>query len=58
MSVLEALKRRCNRCGHRWLIRNLKEPKQCPKCKSKQWNRERVRKIARDRRAVPAKLRG
>ena len=24
----------CLKCGHRWLPRNFKEPRRCPKCKS------------------------
>jgi predicted Zn-ribbon and HTH transcriptional regulator len=48
----------CNRCGHKWLRRTLTEPKQCPMCRSKQWNKQRIRKIRRDRRAKPARLRG
>ena len=29
---------RCERCGHEWAPRGLKEPKVCPKCKSPYWN--------------------
>ena len=29
---------RCERCGHEWTPRGLKEPKVCPKCKSPYWN--------------------
>ena len=33
MVVLE-----CVRCGHRW-IPQVKSPKQCPKCRSRYWNK-------------------
>jgi predicted Zn-ribbon and HTH transcriptional regulator len=32
----------CERCGHKWAPRNIKEePKVCPKCKSPYWNKPR-----------------
>jgi len=52
MSVLKDLMLHCNRCGHGWLRRTVKLPAQCPKCKTTFWNKPRVRKIARDRRAA------
>jgi len=33
----------CLRCGHRWVPRNPVYPKLCPKCKSFQWDRPKVR---------------
>lgn len=38
--------RKCNRCGHVWVKRNLdQEPKVCPKCKSPYWNKPRTRGV-------------
>jgi len=34
-------KHKCNRCGHSWIPRIEKEPKNCPKCNSPYWNKER-----------------
>jgi len=34
----------CKRCGWDWGTRKDKTPKYCPKCKSKYWNTERIRK--------------
>lgn len=31
----------CKRCGYDWIPRSDKEPRQCPKCKTKYWNKER-----------------
>ncbi len=35
----------CERCSHRWILKqpNLPEPKVCPKCKSTYWNQPRMR---------------
>jgi predicted Zn-ribbon and HTH transcriptional regulator len=52
MSILKDLMLRCNRCGHQWLRRTLTPPLQCPKCKTTFWNKPRLRKITRDRRAA------
>ena len=36
---------RCARCGHTWTPNDIKKPpKQCPKCRSPYWTRERRRK--------------
>jgi predicted Zn-ribbon and HTH transcriptional regulator len=43
MTVLAALERACKRCGHTWLKRKAEDPKNCPKCKSPYWDRERTR---------------
>jgi len=32
----------CKRCGHKW-IPQVAEPKQCPSCRSRYWNRDYVR---------------
>ena len=34
---------RCNRCEFEWLP-YVKDPVECPKCKSRFWNKERVRR--------------
>jgi predicted Zn-ribbon and HTH transcriptional regulator len=52
MSILEELMLQCNRCRHKWLRRSLTPPKQCPRCKTAFWDKPRVRKITRDRRAA------
>lgn len=33
----------CNRCGHQWWPRMVGRPKQCPKCRSPYWDKERTR---------------
>ena len=40
------MKYKCKRktCGHEWDAR-VKNPKQCPKCKSYNWNKEERRPI-------------
>ncbi len=35
------MKWKCLRCGHEWLGRIEKMPKQCPKCKSPYYYKER-----------------
>lgn len=37
------LKNKCLRCGYEWIVR-ISYPKQCPKCKSMNWNRPREEK--------------
>jgi|LSQX01.1.fsa_nt_gb hypothetical protein len=37
----------CNRCGHEWTPRKGGTPKQCVRCKSPYWNRERVQLLYR-----------
>ncbi|KKK90963.1 hypothetical protein LCGC14_2717700, partial [marine sediment metagenome] len=32
----------CNRCGYEWIPRSDKRPKNCPKCASPYWDKERV----------------
>jgi hypothetical protein len=58
---LQALMLECSRCRHCWLRRTASEPKFCPGCKTRLWNKDRVRHIAPERRAVvrdePAKAR-
>lgn len=34
---------KCSRCSNKWVSRKKSVPKQCPKCKSKYWNNEKVR---------------
>jgi len=34
----------CKRCGWDWGTRKENDPKNCPKCCSPYWNKERVRK--------------
>lgn len=33
----------CERCGHKWTSNNI--PNACSKCKSKYWNRKRLRGV-------------
>lgn len=35
----------CKRCGHKWHPRTDKMAKNCPKCNSPYWNRERESKV-------------
>ena len=35
----------CNRCGHEWFSRAKNGPQQCAHCRSKYWNKPRVRPI-------------
>lgn len=42
----------CDKCNYTWLNRIKKKPKQCPHCKSKQWNEiqeKREQEIIKDR---------
>ena len=32
---------KCLRCGHKWVPRNPRHPKQCPKCHSPYWNKKK-----------------
>lgn len=32
---------KCLRCGKVWVPRKVERPRQCPKCKSPYWDRER-----------------
>lgn len=32
----------CNRCGHVWFPRSEKLPVECPACKSRYWDKERI----------------
>lgn len=36
---------KCNRCHYEWIGRSEREPKECPRCKSIWWNRERKYKL-------------
>lgn len=43
---------KCNRCfGPPWIPRGDKEPQRCPHCNSRYWNKPRVRKWPKDKRA-------
>ncbi len=42
VDVLRPLRRKCKRCGHKWIARIL-ESGVCPKCHSPYWNRKRKR---------------
>src|SRR4029077_4306219 len=35
------LQRHCNRCNHVWVMRTVRNPISCPRCKSPYWNRLR-----------------
>src|SRR4029434_4816660 len=48
-TILAALTHHCRRCEHTWLRRAAYDPRQCPKCKTKFWNKPRVRKIKPER---------
>jgi len=37
---LEKLKLECKRCGHRWIPKK-EDVRQCPKCKTAYWDKER-----------------
>jgi len=37
-------KRKCERCGHKWLLKKPTEPRVCPKCKSPYWDKPRQAK--------------
>jgi len=37
---LEKLKLKCKRCEHRWIPKK-EDVRQCPKCKSAYWDKER-----------------
>ena len=41
----------CSRCDNSWWKRGTYTPKQCPACKSRFWNKPRIRKISEDRMA-------
>jgi len=35
--------KKCKKCGHEWLPR-VKKPKECPECKSRSWNKNKLHK--------------
>ena len=35
----------CKRCDYKWYPRTVKEPKNCPKCNSPYWNKERIKAL-------------
>ncbi|MEM4097973.1 MAG: hypothetical protein QXS81_04735 [Candidatus Micrarchaeaceae archaeon] len=35
---------KCKRCNYEWASRREKEPKECPRCKTRYWNVDRVYK--------------
>ena len=37
----------CNRCSHEWWPRKLETPLACPGCRSKYWNKPRMRRQKR-----------
>lgn len=38
--LVKELERKCERCNHKWLIRDLRrEPVRCPSCGTPYWNR-------------------
>ena len=41
MSEIEVPYLECKRCGHKWIPRNPKTPKVCPKCNSPYWDKDR-----------------
>lgn len=48
----------CLRCSHEWVPRQLKDPRQCPNCKSPAWKRERNPKHYAHMQVNAAKLSG
>jgi len=34
---------KCLRCGYQWIART-EQPKECPACKARSWNREKTEK--------------
>jgi predicted Zn-ribbon and HTH transcriptional regulator len=40
----------CNRCGHKWIPRQIILPKNCPKCMNSYWNTKRTRNINNEKR--------
>ena len=41
MESMQVLKNKCLRCGHKWVQRQDKRPKVCPKCKNAWWDEKR-----------------
>lgn len=37
-SILQLNRARCRRCGHKWILRLMRIPRICPKCKSANWD--------------------
>ena len=35
---------RCEKCGHTWWKRGPAAPKECPRCKTRDWNKPRPKK--------------
>jgi predicted Zn-ribbon and HTH transcriptional regulator len=41
MAMIKLTTLKCKRCGHKWIPRQTKLPKTCPKCHSPYWNTAR-----------------
>jgi len=37
--------KKCKRCGYEWIPRTIQEPRECPDCKNRYWNKDYVRGI-------------
>jgi len=37
--MINITKLKCKKCGHEWLPRTAQDPRECPKCKSRDWNK-------------------
>ena len=42
---LDGLQLECLRCGSKWLRRKLEDPVECPRCKSRYWNKPRRKDV-------------
>lgn len=40
-SILNLNRARCRRCKHKWILRLMRLPRMCPKCKSVNWDQPR-----------------
>lgn len=45
--MIELSSRECTRCKHTWNLRNPKEPRVCPRCKSPYWFKPRKNRAVR-----------
>jgi len=46
---IELPKLHCKRCGHTWIPRIPKTPKQCPKCHSPYWSKEKWKGVSNEK---------
>jgi DNA-directed RNA polymerase subunit RPC12/RpoP len=48
---LQSLK--CLRCGYEWVPKSLNDPRQCPKCNSRYWNKPKVKQSGLKKESIP-----